>query len=640
AIFEYFDALLIGLTATPKKDIDRNTYGLFGIEDDNPTFAYQLDEAVENGYLVPYKAHSVPLKFQREGIRYAELSDREQEEYEEKFGDPTQEVAPDEIGSAALNKWLFNHDTVDKVLEYLMEEGIRVEGGDKIGKTIIFAKNHKHAKFIEERFEKNYPEYGGAFLAVIDNYNSKAQDLLEKFCDPLEEQEPQIAVSVDMMDTGVDAPRVVNLVFFKLVRSAAKFWQMIGRGTRLCPDLFGPGDHKREFFIFDYCENFEYFDVNPEGAKTGTVKSLRQQIFEAKLEVAHLINQRLEKSEEEQEIRDQYLSELHGIVANLDEKRFVVRKQLRYVEAYRDKAKWLNLSEADIARIKQHLSHLEEFDKHDHEKSRRFDMLVLMLQIYFLASDSKASKYQQKIYVIAQALQKKDTIPEVMAQISLIKEIQTERYWETIGVKKLEKLRVAIRELLIYLVNEAQESVYTHFEDDLDRAGVVVREPRLSYGNFQTYKERVETYVRDNKHNLAIDKLFRNIPITSRELEELESILFTEDVAGTREQFVKEYGEQPLGAFVRSIIGLDAKSVKEAFADFLQVGHLRADQMTFIQTIMSYLTKNGTIDKSLLYESPFTDLHDQGISGVFEDDAELIRLVKIIDQFNQNAMLA
>jgi len=247
AIFDYFDSLLVGLTATPKTEVDHNTYGLFGIEDDNPTFAYELDKAVAEGFLVRPKAISVPLKFLREGIKYNELSDAEKEEYEKKFGDPTQDEAPEEISSSALNKWLFNTDTVDKVLNHLMTQGIKVQGGDKLGKTIIFAKNHQHAIFIEERFNKNYPEYAGKFLRVIDNYESKAQNLLEIFADEYEEHDPQIAVSVDMMDTGVDAPRVVNLVFFKQVKSSTKFWQMIGRGTRLCPDLFGPGFDKKEF---------------------------------------------------------------------------------------------------------------------------------------------------------------------------------------------------------------------------------------------------------------------------------------------------------------------------------------------------------------------------------------------------------
>jgi type I restriction enzyme R subunit len=290
AIFEYFDSLLIGLTATPKKDIDRNTYGLFGIEDDNPTFSYELNTAVNDGYLVPFKVISVPLKFPREGIKYNDLSEEEKLEYEEKFYDPLTGEFPEEITGSALNSWLFNTDTVDKVLEFVMEKGIKVEGGDKLGKTIIFAKNHEHAVFIEKRFNKKYPEHNSKFMRVIDNYETKAHDLLKTFADVHEELDPQIAVSVDMMDTGVDAPRVVNLLFFKLVRSSSKFWQMIGRGTRLCPDLFAPDEDKTHFLLFDFCENFEFFDLHPDGVAGIGSASLSQKIFEAKLEFEMLIS--------------------------------------------------------------------------------------------------------------------------------------------------------------------------------------------------------------------------------------------------------------------------------------------------------------------------------------------------------------
>lgn len=640
AIFDYFDAMLIGLTATPKKDIDHNTYGLFGIEDDNPTFAYELDRAVKNGFLVPPKSISVPLKFQREGIKYDELSDAEKIEYEEKFGDPTNEEAPDTISSAALNKWLFNTDSVDKVLEHLMNDGIKVSGGDKLGKTIIFAKNHKHAVFIEERFNRNYPEYGGKFLRVIDNYETKAQHLLEKFVNPYKEEDPQIAVSVDMMDTGVDAPRVVNLVFFKLVRSASKFWQMIGRGTRLCPDLFGPSDDKKEFLIFDYCENFEFFDEQPDGANASNVKPLLQQIFEAKLKVSQLISDLPEKTEAETEIRDKYLTELYKSILNLDENRFIVRKQLRFVTEYSNKSKWLNLSKGDVQEINTHLSHLQPPEKGDDELARRFDMLVLVYQILLLSGSGNTGKYMSKIYRTATALQKKDNIPQIALHIPLLKEIQTDQYWQTINIKKLDNLRESLRDLIKYLEKQQQEPVYTHFEDELDYEGIVAREPVQSYVNLQSYKDRVESYIRKNKNHLTINKLNKNVPITKAELNELEKMLFTDGVAGTKDEFVKEFGEKPLGAFIRSITGLEEASVNEAFAEFLQIGNLRADQITFVSTIMSYLTKNGTIDKQMLFESPFTDLNDQGLTGVFNNDADVIKIVKIIDLINGNAEVA
>jgi len=638
SIFDYFDSMIIGLTATPKKDIDRNTYSLFGIEDDDPTFAYELNTAVNEGFLVPPKSISVPLKFQREGIKYSELSDKEKEEYEEKFGDPTSEEAPDTIGSGALNKWLFNTDTVDKVLEHLMSDGIKVSGGDKLGKTIIFAKNHQHAVFIEDRFNKNYPEYSGKFLRVIDNYETKAQDLLEKFTNPFEEEDPQIAVSVDMMDTGVDAPRVVNLVFFKMVKSSSKYWQMIGRGTRLCPDLFAPGEHKKEFVIFDYCQNFEFFEEHPDGITTKNMKPLTQQIFEAKLKVSQLVSDLSDKTESEKEVRDQYLNDLHLAVQGLDENRFVVRKELRHVKEYSNKTRWNNLSKSDVQEINNHLSHLQPVSKDDDELARRFDMLILIYQILLLGGSDNTGKYMAKIFRTASLLQKKDNIPQVSVHLPLIKVIQTDQYWETINIKKLESLRLALRDLIKYLESKTQEPIYTHFEDDLDYDGIIERgHVNNLYTSLQSYKDRVESYIKKNKDHLSIHKLRNNVPITKEELNSIEKMLFTEDVAGTKERFVEQYGEKPLGTFIRSVIGVERSALNQAFSKFLQVGELKADQMTFVNTIISYLSKNGTIDKSMLYEPPFTDQNDQGIDGIFDLEKKQ-KVVSIIDQINYNAI--
>ena len=358
SIFEYFDALLLGLTATPKKDIDHNTYSLFGIEDDDPTYAYELNQAVEDEFLVPPRSISVPIKFQLEGVKYEELSEREKKEYEEKFGDPTAGEAPEEIGGSNVNRWLFNTDTVDKVLAYLFEEGIKVKGGDVLGKTIIFARNHDHAVFIEQRFNKNYPEYGGDFLRVIDNYESKAQDILERFTDVVSDQYPQIAVSVDMMDTGVDAPKVLNLVFFKPIRSSAKFWQMIGRGTRLSPDIFGPGEDKKEFLIFDYCSNFEFFEEHPDGIQTTAAKPLSIQLFEGRLTVTELIRFNDDSTEDDQELRESYINQLHGAVAALDHDRYVVRPQLKHVIEFSRRERWNMLSLLQIYQISKHTLHI------------------------------------------------------------------------------------------------------------------------------------------------------------------------------------------------------------------------------------------------------------------------------------------
>jgi type I restriction enzyme, R subunit len=255
AIFEYFDSLLVGLTATPKDEIDHNTYGLFDLEDGVPTDVYGLDEAVRDGFLVPPKAVSVPLRFQREGIKYDDLPEEEKDQWDAIDWDEEGNI-PEEVGAQDINKWLFNEDTVDKVLATLMINGLKVAGGDRLGKTIIFAKNHDHAVFIAKRFDANYPHLIGHFARVIDFKTEYAQSLIDDFSN--RDKAPHIAISVDMLDTGIDVPEVVNLVFFKMIRSKTKFWQMIGRGTRLCPDLFGPDRDKQYFAVFDFCQNLEF----------------------------------------------------------------------------------------------------------------------------------------------------------------------------------------------------------------------------------------------------------------------------------------------------------------------------------------------------------------------------------------------
>jgi type I restriction enzyme R subunit len=639
AIFDYFDCLLVGLTATPKTEIDHNTYGLFGIEDDNPTFAYELVDAVKEGFLVPPKAIRVPIKFLREGIKYKELSDKEKKEYEEEFGDPTQEEAADEISSSALYNWLFNTDTVDQVLDHLMTNGIKVEGGDKLGKTIIFAKNHKHALFIEKRFNKNYPEYSGKFLRVIDNYETKAQDLLERFVDEYKEVDPQIAVSVDMMDTGVDAPRVVNLVFFKLVKSSSKFWQMIGRGTRLCPNLFAPAEDKKDFYIFDFCQNFEFFDANPDGVTGRAIKSLSQQIFEGKLEVALMIRKQEEQKEEEANLAVKYINELHSTVDGFDTNRFVVKKELRHVTEYKAKKSWENISKSDAQEIVTHLAPIVIPQKDDDELARRFDVLILKYQLALLAGSETTDMFVDKIYGISKELLKKQNIPAVATHVELLKELQTDLFWQGVNINRLEEVRTAIRGLIKFIDKEKQVAVITHFEDKIDTDGIEVTEVVPVYKTLQSYKDRVESYIRKNKHHTVIQKLNTNLPITEKEIGTLESILFDKEEVGSKQDYLNTYGAKPLGEFIRSIVGLDINAANEVFAEFLQAGNLKADQMTFVNNIITHLTKNGMIDKAMLFQQPFTDINDQGLIGVF-DDARATKIIKIVDRVNDNARVA
>ena len=635
AIFDHFDSYLIGLTATPKRDIDKNTYELFGIENDIPTYAYELTQAVADNFLVPPKAISVPLKFQREGIKYSELSEKEKQEYEEKFGDFTDKHDEGEIHQTAINQWLFNKDTVDKVLDFLMTHGIKVQGGDKLGKTIIFAKNHNHARFIQDRFNINYPEYGGKFLNVIDNQEKKAQYYLERFKDEYEEVDPQIAVSVDMMDTGVDAPRVVNLVFFKMVKSYAKFWQMVGRGTRLCPNLFGPNEDKSHFVIFDYCQNFEFFEANPDGVVGDTQKPLTEQIFQLKLEVAFSIRNLHENNDSERELAEQYINELHQDVEQLDRSRFQVKKYLRYVEEFSKKQRWESLSKSDVIEIQEHLAKLILPKKSDDELARRFDILILNYQLAVLVGKTSTKHFKEKIYSTAKSLAKKVNIPAVKEHAQLLNELSSEIYWKDVNILKLDRVGNALRHLIRFIDKEKQEIVYTNFKDHIEEGEE--KDIMSSYTSLQSYRDRVELYVRKNKHHTVIQKLRTNQPVTQTEINTLEHILFSEEHCGTKEEYIKEYGNRPLGTFIRSVVGLDVEASTKAFSSFLQKSALTADQTTFINQIISFLSSNGTIDKKMLFEPPFTNLNDQGLMGVF-NDSEVSNVIKIVDSINDNAL--
>jgi type I restriction enzyme R subunit len=641
AIFDYFDAILIGLTATPKKELDRNTYHLFQIEDDNPTFAYELNQAVEAKYLVPPKAFKIPLKFPRKGVKYSELSERDKLRFEELFGikGDDDETGIPEISRSKVNSFLFNEDTVDKVLDYLMTNGQKIESGDKLGKTIIFAKNHQHAIFIEERFNKNYPEYGGTFLRVIDNYEDKSQDLLERFCfDKGEEKEPQIAVSVDMMDTGVDAPRVLNLVFFKEVKSYAKYWQMIGRGTRLCPNVFGPGKDKEFFLIFDICGNFEFFEDFPDGYNPTVAKPLHQQLFEAQLDIVVSIQNNPEASEQDDEVAKLYKEYLFEKINQLDTNRFEVRKHLRYVNKYKTKSNWEAISQSDILDIQQNLSHLVAYTEDTDELAKRFDLIIYQLELAILQQSKKQVRYIENINNIGNLLFTKRNIPAVASKLPTINAIISDDFWQNISLLQLEKTREELRNLIQFLKDENKEKpIYSDFTDELPHGEVQEKDILIGYTKLQSYKDRVESFIRKNKNHLVIDKLYKNIPVTPSELAILEEFLMQE--AESKDRLFTEYEEQPLGKFVRRIIGLDIEAAQKHFTTFIQQANLNANQITFIQKIIDYLNKNGVLDKTMLTQPPFNDQDDNGIIGIFPEEDKLIKVIQLIEEVNQNVGL-
>lgn len=636
-IFNYFDALLLGLTATPRDDIDKDTYKVFELEKGVPTDYYDYDTAVKEGYLVPYENYVISTKFLQQGIKYAELSEEQKSEYEEKFYDDETDSIPEEINANALNKWLFNADTVDKILETLMVNGIKVQGGDKLGKTIIFAANENHAQFIAERFDKNYPEHNGKFARVITHKTQYAQGLIDDFSDAA--KEPTIAISVDKLDTGIDVVEVVNLVFFKVVRSKTKFYQMIGRGTRLCKDLFGPNDDKKKFYIFDACGNFEYFSTNPPEASGGNQMSLSQKIFLSKLELAEKIK---DDDEVLKLLSKKYKDDLHNTVISMNKDNFIVRRYLKNVEHYSNREIWDNLDDVDFINIKEGLSHLPTKNEDIEEVAKRFDLMIFNLQLALYAKEYKRVEYyRKKIIKIARQLELKSSIPMVNAKMETILEVQTDEFWENVTISELEELRIKLRDLIKFVDAEDKKIVYSNFEDEN-----ILTMPIDGNGDsnhigidLEQYNKKVTAYLLSHINELALYKLQHNKPLTTLDVEQLEKILFENSVIGSRENLKFLQKDVGLGEFIRSIIGLDENSIKEVFAEYLDNNKFNSTQIRFIEMIIDYLRKNGTmLNLGVLYEQPFIFINQNGIDGIFKSN-DTDKIIELINSINENARM-
>jgi type I restriction enzyme R subunit len=651
ALFTYFDALLIGLTATPRNEINRDTYGIFELEAGNPTFAYELQDAIADGYLVPPTGINVPFKFLRSGVKYADLTPEEKIEYEEKFYNEETGEIPKEINAAALNRWLFNIDTVDKALEILMDWGLKIHQGDRLGKTIIFARNHQHAQFIEERFNYNYPQYKGKFARVIDSYNNYAQSLLDDFSEA--EKEPMIAISVDMLDTGVDIPEVVNLMFFKPVYSEVKFNQMIGRGTRLCPNLFGFGKDKTEFLIFDLCDNFTYFNQEITEKEQSPTESLQTRLLKAKLELWDCLNtaetttlgnnpqNRVKESQasytvvKTDNLKEKILDELHQHVASMEDNNFLVRRYLETVLTFRKREKWQNLNPEDRQVIVNTLIPLPNTLPGENPRIKNFDLLCLKIQLAILKNSPNFERLRDQVRDLLTRLETKKTIPIVKNKLNLIEQVQTERWWQDVTVYLVEEMRLNFRDLMVLIDQRDEIIIYTDFEDELGDLEILEVPNRQTGFSRSQYRKKVESYILAHQDHIAIAKLKRNLPLTDTDLQELEKMLFTSEALESRDKFELVYSKNVnLKSFILELVGLDRNTAKQAFSKYLENNNLNANQIRFIEQIINWLTQRGVMKPSRLYESPFTDIHTAGLDGVFnnEDANNIITIIRSFDQ--------
>lgn len=632
AIFNYFDAIRLGLTATPKAETQKDTYELFHCETGVPTFGYELTTAVADKYLRPPLALKVPLKFPRMGIKYAELSDEDKERYEETFAEGSDSM-PDEIDSSALNEWLFNKNTVNKVLQLLMDNGLKVNNGDTIGKTIIFAKNQNHAKFIEACFNNMYPMLRGHFLQVITHSSDKPEHAIDLFkqADKL----PQIVVSVDMLDTGIDVPELLNLVFFKSVKSSAKYWQMVGRGTRLCPDVFGIGKDKQNFLIFDYCGNLEFFGEKPAGIEPSATVSLTQRIFLLKIKLALTLEPLIEDDELSQ-YRSSLLDELQTDILSLNRDSFVNRPHLRLIEEFTDRHYWNSLTEEKVRSLQRHIAPLIMSNDSDFD-ARKFDSVIYRLIDAYLNDDRQLGGFIILVKNAATVLLKQTSIPQVAAKKEFLQSISKEIYWQNVTIHRLENLREEMRGLMKFIEKDSQVKVYTDFADEL--TGEIEEVDIIgSIAGLETYNQRVASFIRKHANYIAISKIKNNEPISSEELEQLKQLLFTEDPDAAI-HLDEVLGEKDLTQFIRTIIGLDAKAAKALFADFINREGINAEQINFIDTLINFLTINGFLSKEMLFDRPFTDINQNGVVGVFKDE-DTAKILTIIDSFNTSKGVA
>jgi type I restriction enzyme, R subunit len=652
AIFDYFDSLLVGLTATPKAEVDHNTYGLFDLQRGVPTDAYGLEEAVKDRFLVPPRAVPLTTDFMDRGINYDNLSEPEKEDWDAIEWDETGAV-PRRVEPPAINKWLFNKDTVDKVLEHLMTNGLKVAEGDRIGKTIIFAKGQDHARYIVERFDRNYPHLAGSFCRLIVSGESYAQSLIDAFSQP--DKQPQIAVSVDMLDTGIDVPEVLNLVFFKAVRSKTKFWQMIGRGTRLCHDLFGPGRHKEYFLVFDWCRNFEFFNQDQNFIESTSGESLSKRLFISRVELLAELDRVLGVEETQTEnneypipqtevlhagepgspsdleaqnrkLRGDMVTVLQSEVRGMSLDNFIVRPKRLFVERYATDRAWITLGLNSRSELIQEVAGLPSSFADDDIAAKQFDLLVLKLQLALLRSDPSIAGLREKITTLVSALEELGNVPMVARELPLILEVQTEEFWRNVTTPELESVRCRLRGLIKLIEFRKRSIVYSDFADEV-RVVSPVTIPGIGEAGLESFRMKARQFLKGHENHIAVMKLRRNEPLTPVDLSELERIFAEAGAEPSEIQKVRSEGG--VGLFVRSLVGLDREAAKRAFDSFMLGKPLTGNQIEFVNLIIDYLTERGTMEPRLLYESPFTDLDPLGVEGMFnqEQAAEVIRLL-------------
>ncbi|WP_020561549.1 type I restriction endonuclease subunit R [Methylosarcina fibrata] len=624
-LFIYFDALQLGLTATPVKFISRNTYALFGCENQDPTFEFGLEQAINNvpPYLVPFKAKDLTTNFLREGIKWANLTEEQREQLQEQDDNAeSYDYAGKDIGKAVFNK-----DTDRIILQNLMEKGIKDDTGALVGKSIIFARSQRHSELLQETFKELYPQHGEAVCKVIHNKVPRVEALIDEFKEP--RNNFRIAISVDMLDTGIDVPEVVNLVFAKPVKSWVKFWQMIGRGTRLCENLFGPGQHKTEFLIFDHYGNFKYFEEEYEEAETGDSKSILHHLFDARLQLAQTA-----AAQNNRVAFDLAIQLLKQDINDLPENSIQVRNALKQVHEMQQEGVLEAFTPATQQQLLKVIAPLMSNRKISDKDAIKLDRLIAEMQDCLL---KKASCFQDKqMEFLSRVDRLAITIKAVRAKDELIAAIQKQAWWQDADCAKLENLRLELRGIMKYQQGGVNGSNVKQIDVVEDKEQVQYNDVILNLKGTEAiaYRFKIKTILDDLlDSSLTLQKIRSGEAVTDSELQQLSSLVLTQnpgiDLNTLKEFFPDSAGQ--LHVAIRALIGLEPEKVEAHFTDFLhRHERLTAIQVRFLNLLKSYIANNGFITVEKLYAAPFSTLHAEGIDGIFkiEQADELFALLQ------------
>ena len=624
-LFKWFDCLQVGLTATPVDKINRNTFKLFDCQDKNPTAYYSLEQAIEEKYLVPYEVFTHTTQFLRAGIKFDQLTKEQKEELED-AGEVPEHFNYD---PKDIDKKIFSRDTNREIIRNLMENGIRDGMGQLPGKTIIFARNHNHAILLAEVFKELYAQYGGDFCQVIDNYDPRAEQLIDDFKDPA--KQPTIAVSVDMLDTGIDVPEVVNLVFAKPIFSWVKFWQMIGRGTRLCLELFGPGRNKTKFRIFDHWGNFERFEIPQPEADRAPSKSVMQLVFESRINLAETALAKAEIN-----ILQQTIQLIRGDINALPDDTIAVREKWKEKSAMLVKGVLDQFAPTTMTALRTDIAPLMQWVyARDHSDAYNFDLLVSNAQIELLRQSGRfmdfKDKIQEKISTLVMHLS------PVRKKADLIKQVINNDFWNQADVAALEKMRIELRGIMHHhekggVVQPPPKTIDVADGDvQLNRRTSNVRSIDM-----ELYRQMVEEALEKLfDTSPVLQKIRRGEPVSQEDLTSLVSLVLTQNPDVNLEVLKEFYPESapPLDHIIRTIVGMESEAVESRFADFARKFSQNSRQTHFLRLLKNHIQKYGVITVEKLYEDPFTTIDSNGLDGVFTSETQIDELINIIETF-------